>query len=116
MRIGEAAAGLRARRFSAVDLATAAISRIAPGSRHGGDRADGALGRGPQTHEPVLEQVVTRSKPHGLHRRVLADRSRNDDERDVQPALAQELQRPQAAELRHRIVRDDQVDLSVELP
>jgi aspartyl-tRNA(Asn)/glutamyl-tRNA(Gln) amidotransferase subunit A len=28
MRIGEAAAGLRARRFSAVDLATAAISRI----------------------------------------------------------------------------------------
>ena len=55
MRIGEAAAGLRAHRFSAVDLATAAISRI--------DR-----------HNPALRAFITVTAGQALEQARQADR------------------------------------------
>jgi two-component system chemotaxis response regulator CheY len=67
---------------------------------------DGVFHRRRQPRQVVLEQVVAGAVAHGLHRRVLADLARHQDEgQQVLPALAQDLQRLQAGEARQVEVR-----------
>lgn len=51
----------------------------------------GAGNRAAQPRQPVLEQVIGGPLPHRLHRHILAHRARNQEERDVQAALLQQL-------------------------
>src|SRR5437764_10723139 len=58
-----------------------------------------------QTRQPVLQQIVRRTQAHGRYGGFFTDRSRYDNEGNLQPALLYHLQSAQPAELRHRIVR-----------
>ena len=57
--------------------------------------------------QPVFDDVVGRAAPHDLHRPLLADGARNDDEGDVQSALLHDLEGAQRVELRHGEVGKD---------
>ena len=51
--------------------------------------------------QPILDDVIGRAALHDLHRALLADGARNDDEGNVQLALLHDLQGAQRVELRH---------------
>ena len=74
-------------------------ARLAQLARDGGQHARGV----------AFHQVVVGAGLHGRDGDVLADRSGDDDERDVEPLFLGELQRLQAVEVRHGVVGDDQV-------
>src|SRR5574341_933349 len=69
--------------------------------------------RGDQTGEVPLDDVVVGSRPHRPNGDVLADIARNDDERQVQPALVEHLQGRKPAERGEDVVRDDDVPFAV---
>jgi hypothetical protein len=88
-----------------MSLLTPALARVAELAFEGGREAC----------EPILEDVVVRSRAHHVDRELLADRAGDDDEREVEVAL---LRGPRAqlgrAEPRHRPVAGDDVpDLPV---
>ncbi len=74
----------------------------------------GLLDRRPQAGQPVLEQVVVGALPHGRDRDVFAHRAGDEDERQVESALAHEPQRFQAVEARQGVVREDDVERRVQ--
>ena len=55
----------------------------------------------PQAAEPILDDVIACAVLHDLHRALLADGPRNDDEGNVQPTLLDNLQGTQRVEIRH---------------
>ena len=57
-----------------------------------------------QPRRPVFEQVIRGAIAHRLHGHIFAHRAGNQDEGDVPPACPQQFQGPQPAEVRHRIV------------
>src|SRR5262249_30799505 len=57
-----------------------------------------ALDRGAEANEAALREEIVRACLHHLDGDLLAHRSRHDDERDVEPALAQDRERRGAAE------------------
>jgi hypothetical protein len=59
--------------------------------------------------EGVLEHVVLGAGAHGADGDVLADVARDDDERQVGGQAADDVQRQQAAEIRHGVVGNDDV-------
>ena len=62
-----------------------------------------------QPLEVALHDVVLRAGLDRRHRRVVADRARDEDERHVGIALAQQFERRGPAEARHRIVGDREI-------
>jgi len=62
-----------------------------------------------QAGELALDDVVVRPGLHRLHRRVLADVSGDDDERQVARALLHDFQRAQPRESGHAVVGNDDV-------
>src|ERR1022692_4671043 len=73
------------------------------------------LDRGPQAAQAILEEVVGAALPHHGDGRVFADGPGHDDERDVQPALLQQLQRPSGFQFRHAVIGEDHVGRRVEV-
>jgi hypothetical protein len=65
--------------------------------------------------EPVLAQIIAGALMHGGGGEIFADAAGNDDEWDVLPAGAQQLQGAQRAEVRHRVIGKDQLRLVGEL-
>ena len=73
------------------------------------------LHRGGQPRQPVFQQVIVCSRFHGIDGSTLSDLAGYDDEGQVQARFLQQLQRRQTAELRHDVVRQNNVPcLSVE--
>jgi hypothetical protein len=68
-----------------------------------------ALDGGHQAPELVLEDVIVCARAHGVHGRLFSDGAGDDDEREVEPRLLQDAERPKGAELGHRPVADDEV-------
>ena len=73
--------------------------RLAQLPLHGGNEPD----------EIPLEDVILGARLHHRHRRLFADVPRDDDEREIAPALPEQLQRGGCVELRHRIIGNHQV-------
>ena len=71
------------------------------------------LDRGGEPRHPVFQQIVGGAEAHQTDGRVLPDRAGDDDERDVEPRVAQELQRIGSAEAREVIVADDRIPRAV---
>ena len=69
----------------------------------------GLLHGGSKTRDPVLEKIVCGTVLHGFHGDLLAHGSRNEDERDVQMSFLQQFRSAQAVEMRHGIIRNDDV-------
>ena len=69
--------------------------------------------RGRQPRQIVLQDVIVRARAHRLDRCILADRSRHDDERTVELARLQGSQGLARAEMRHRVVADDDIPRGV---
>ena len=84
------------------------VLRQAPGSPHL-RLAQLALDRRPEPGEIALDDVVVGPGAHRLDRHLLADRPRDDQKRQVEPACPQHLERPRGAEERHVVVGDDHV-------
>ena len=64
-------------------------------------------------HEPFevpLHDVVVCAALHRTHRRIFADGARHEDERQVGIARAQQPQRRRAAEARHRVIGDREIE------
>lgn len=76
---------------------------------------DRVLDRRSQPSQPVLQHVVHRPLPHGRDRHILTDGTRDDDEGDVEARLLHDFQGPHRVELRLVIVRQDEVELGVEV-
>ena len=76
---------------------------------------EGVLHGGSESPHPVLEDIVNDPEADGGDREVLADRTRDDDERDLQAGLLHQLQGPQRIEVGLMVVGDDQVELGVEI-
>jgi hypothetical protein len=70
-----------------------------------------ALDRRRQPREVALDDVVLGAGPHRRHGRLFADRARDEDERHVEVAVANQVQRLGAAEPRHGVVGDHDVPL-----
>src|SRR5450432_534861 len=68
-----------------------------------------ALDRRRQPAELVLENVVVRSGAHRLHSGLFTDRSRHDDEWQVETAFRQDREGGRGGELGHRPIRGDDV-------
>ena len=79
------------------------------------DFLQGMADRRPQPANPVFQQIIRRALLHGYHRRFLANGARYDDERDFQSALLQQGQCAQPAKLRHRIIRENQVQAGTQV-
>src|SRR5712691_4139119 len=62
-----------------------------------------------ETRRAPLHDVVVRSGFHRLHGRTFADRPGENDERNVQSFLMKEVQGLNGAEVRKRIVGDDEI-------
>src|SRR5829696_758972 len=69
-----------------------------------------ALDGGAQPAHVLLGQVVVGPRLHDLHRRVLPDLARDDDERDVVPQLPQQLQGVWRPEAGHVVVGDNDLE------
>ena len=69
-----------------------------------------ALDGGQQAAELILHHVVVGARPHQPDRAVLADLSRDDDERKVEPRGLHEVQRLEPAEAPEVTVRQDEVE------
>jgi hypothetical protein len=67
-----------------------------------------------ETSQPILEQVVGGPELDALGRALVPDRARDADQRDVEPARLQELERPRGLELGQVVVGDDQLRLGRE--
>ena len=68
-----------------------------------------ALERRQEPREIVLHDIVVRAGLHHVDGDVLADRARNENERDVAPRLARDRERLAPVELRHGEIRDDEM-------
>ena len=64
------------------------------------------LDDGHQPLEVVLRHVVAGAGLHGRHRLLFADRAGHDDERHVEPAVPEQLERRGSAEVRQAVVAD----------
>lgn len=65
--------------------------------------------RMPEPGETIFQQVVRRPGLHAFHGHILADASGDDDERQIEPALVEQVQGFAGRELRHGIVGEDEV-------
>jgi len=70
-----------------------------------------ALERGQEPREIVLHDIVVGARFHHVDGDVLADRARDENERDVAPGFARDRERLGPAELRHGEIRDDEMGL-----
>ena len=72
-----------------------------------------ALERGQEPREIVLHDIVVGARFHHVDGDVLADRARDENERDVAPGFARDRERLGPAELRHGEIRDDEMGLEL---
>ena len=97
-------AALRAATLRAVS----AGARVGPSKRRRIDRRDEPPAPAGQ---PVFQQIVGGAAFHGRDGVILADRPGDDDEGNVEPALARERQRAQRVEPGQRVIGDDDVEI-----
>ncbi len=71
--------------------------------------ADGAL----QAAHAIFQQVIDRAMLQALDRRFFADGARHNDQRYLQLALPQYIQRLQHVELRQRIIGENDIQVGV---
>ena len=72
---------------------------------------EGADDGGAQPREAVLQEIVGGAPLHAFNRRLLGDGAGDDDERDIQRALLQELQGAGGVEHGQMVVGQDDVDV-----
>ena len=73
----------------------------------------GLFHRRSQPGQAIFEQVIGGALLHALHRRLLADGARDDDERNTETGGLQQAQGLQRVELRQRVVGEDHVEVRV---
>ena len=76
---------------------------------------DGARDRRSQPSEPVLQEVVGRPSLHTVDRCFFVDRTGHHDERDVQVAFLEQLQRVGRVERRQMVVSQYDVDVGSQI-